>query len=66
VNDQRITKGKFTVNVGRVNDGTLALRTTREMHDPAVVPANGAATLAAATRPELANVTETLAVPVIP
>ena len=40
------------MNVGRVNVGTLALRTARAMHEPAGVPAKGGATLAVVTRPE--------------
>ncbi len=58
--------GKLTVKVGRVKRGTDAPRTARAMHDPAGVPANGGETLAVVTRPELANVTATEAVPVIP
>ena len=58
--------GKFTLNVGRVNDGTDAPRTARAMHEPVGVPAKGGPTFAVVTRPELANVMATLAVPVIP
>ncbi len=64
--DQRMTNGKFTVKVGRVNDGTDALRTARAMHEPAGVPAKGGATFAVVTRPELAKVIATFAVPVMP